>query len=81
VPAPAHRPDVRSAGKRYHFGWGSLSKKLAKELAAETIIPIHYEGWKHFRQGRDEAEREFAQEGVADRVRWLPIGVAETILI
>ena len=25
-----------------------------------TAIPIHYEGWKHFREGRDAAERAFA---------------------
>jgi L-ascorbate metabolism protein UlaG (beta-lactamase superfamily) len=42
-----------------------------------TVIPIHYEGWKHFRQGRESIEREFAKapEDIRGRVRWLPIGV------
>ena len=39
--------------------------------------PIHYEGWKHFRQGREAIEREFAKapEDIRRRIRWLPIGV------
>ena len=43
------------------------------------MIPIHYEGWKHFRQGREAIESEFAAapEDFRRRVRWLEIG-AET---
>jgi L-ascorbate metabolism protein UlaG (beta-lactamase superfamily) len=39
-------------------------------------IPIHYEGWKHFRQGRDAIEQRFAAAPAEfrERVRWLPIG-------
>ncbi len=46
-----------------------------------TAIPIHCEGWKHFRQGRETAERELAQapEDVRRRIRWLPIGAAVEI--
>ena len=41
-----------------------------------TAIPIHYEGWKHFKQGRDAIEREFASapEDIRRSIRWLPIG-------
>ena len=41
-----------------------------------TAIPIHYEGWKHFRQGRDAIERELAEapNELRGRLRWLPIG-------
>jgi hypothetical protein len=41
-----------------------------------TAIPIHYEGWKHFQEGRDAIEREFASapEDVRRRIRWIPIG-------
>ena len=37
-----------------------------------------YEGWKHFRQGREAIEEELAKapEDVRERFRWLPIGVA-----
>jgi L-ascorbate metabolism protein UlaG (beta-lactamase superfamily) len=41
-----------------------------------TAIPIHYEGWKHFREGREAIERELAgaPDDVRDSIRWLPIG-------
>ena len=41
-----------------------------------TAIPIHYEGWAHFREGREAIERELAgaPADVRDRIRWVPIG-------
>jgi L-ascorbate metabolism protein UlaG (beta-lactamase superfamily) len=41
-----------------------------------TAVPIHYEGWKHFREGRDAIERALAAAppDVRERVRWIPIG-------
>jgi L-ascorbate metabolism protein UlaG (beta-lactamase superfamily) len=50
--------------------------ELCGLLHAHTVIPLHYEGWKHFRQGRDAIERELATAPaeVRDSVRWLPIG-------
>ena len=53
--------------------------RVASELGLKTLLPIHYEGWKHFRETRADAEREFASAGIADRVRWLPAGVAERV--
>jgi len=50
--------------------------ELCESIGPRTAIPIHYEGWKHFRQGREEVEREFAAAPEAFRrsVRWLPLG-------
>ncbi len=45
--------------------------RVAREFELKTIVPIHYEGWKHFRQGRGEVERAFGEAGLAERVRWL----------
>jgi L-ascorbate metabolism protein UlaG (beta-lactamase superfamily) len=45
--------------------------RLAEDLGVETLVPIHYEGWKHFRQGRAEVEGAFREAGIEDRVRWL----------
>lgn len=41
-----------------------------------TVVPVHYEGWLHFRQGREAAEREFAAAParIRDAIRWLPLG-------
>lgn len=48
--------------------------RAARALNPRTIIPIHYEGWKHFREGRAGIEKEFAGAGLENRVRWLPFG-------
>jgi L-ascorbate metabolism protein UlaG (beta-lactamase superfamily) len=52
--------------------------ELCRLLRPRVAIPIHYEGWKHFREGREALERELARapEDVRRRFRWLPIGVA-----
>jgi L-ascorbate metabolism protein UlaG (beta-lactamase superfamily) len=52
--------------------------ELCHLIRPRTVIPIHYEGWKHFRQGREAIESEFARapKDIRRRVRWLPIGTA-----
>ena len=34
------------------------------------IMPLHFEGWAHFTEGRDVIERVFAEAGLADRLIW-----------
>jgi len=55
--------------------------ELCQLIRPHTIIPIHYEGWKHFREGRKAIERELADAPgeVRRRVRWLPIGEATDV--
>jgi L-ascorbate metabolism protein UlaG (beta-lactamase superfamily) len=50
-------------------------------VAPRTAIPTHYEGWKHFREGRAEVERELAAAPAAVResIRWLPIGAPASV--
>jgi len=50
--------------------------ELCGLVKPRTVVPIHYEGWKHFRQGREAVERGFAgaPAGFRESVRWLPIG-------
>lgn len=55
--------------------------ELCGLLQPDTIIPIHYEGWKHFRQGRDAARRVFGSSPVASRVRWLALGAPTEIAV
>lgn len=49
---------------------------LCRLMRPRTAIPIHYEGWRHFRQGRVAIERslERAPPEIAASVRSLPIG-------
>ena len=57
--------------------------ELCRLVEPHTVIPIHYEGWKHFREGRKEIESELADapEDVRKRIRWLPIGVATELAV
>jgi L-ascorbate metabolism protein UlaG (beta-lactamase superfamily) len=50
--------------------------ELCELVRPRTAIPIHYEGWKHFKQGRAAIEREFADapEEIRNSISWLPIG-------
>jgi L-ascorbate metabolism protein UlaG (beta-lactamase superfamily) len=40
-----------------------------------TIVPVHYEGWAHFSQGRADLEQSFKALGVESRLRVLDLGV------
>ena len=50
--------------------------ELCRLVRPRTVIPVHYEGWSHFQQGRESIERDLAQapEDIRRLVRWLPIG-------
>jgi L-ascorbate metabolism protein UlaG (beta-lactamase superfamily) len=55
---------------------GAEAVELLGLVKPHTAIPIHYEGWKHFRQGREGVEAELARapHEVRNSVRWIPIG-------
>jgi L-ascorbate metabolism protein UlaG (beta-lactamase superfamily) len=55
--------------------------ELCRIVRPRIAIPIHYEGWGHFREGRDAIERELASapEDVRRSIRWLELGRAETL--
>jgi L-ascorbate metabolism protein UlaG (beta-lactamase superfamily) len=57
--------------------------ELCGLLRPRTAIPVHYEGWEHFKEGRQAIERELARapEDVQERFRWLPIGSAVEITV
>ena len=50
--------------------------ELCSMVRPHTIVPVHYEGWKHFSQGRAEVEEAFARapDELRRALRWLPIG-------
>jgi L-ascorbate metabolism protein UlaG (beta-lactamase superfamily) len=57
--------------------------ELCGLIRPHRAIPLHYEGWKHFTQGRSAIEREFAGSPQAFRaaVQWLPIGSAVDVAL
>ncbi|MFA4928220.1 MAG: MBL fold metallo-hydrolase [Patulibacter sp.] len=55
--------------------------ELCGALDPTTIVPLHFEGWKHFRQGRSKAEAILGGSPLGDRIRWLPKGAAEKVAV
>jgi L-ascorbate metabolism protein UlaG (beta-lactamase superfamily) len=53
---------------------GAAAAKAAQALGCKTIVPVHYDGWEHFRESRAESERAFEAAGLTPRVRWLKKG-------
>ncbi|MCO1656371.1 MBL fold metallo-hydrolase [Pseudonocardia humida] len=51
--------------------------RLCEVLRPRAVVPVHYEGWSHFAQGRRAAEEQFARapRELRDALRWLDPGV------
>lgn len=55
--------------------------RIVRDLDPRVVVPIHYEGWKHFREGRGAIERAFVEAGMERLLRWPRAGHAERIAI
>jgi L-ascorbate metabolism protein UlaG (beta-lactamase superfamily) len=69
-------------GPLHYTMTGSEAVELCGLVKPHTAIPVHYEGWQHFTEGREELERAFAgaSEDVRRSVQWLPFGVGVEII-
>ena len=58
----------------------TLNSELATEatriLGACDVVPIHFEGWKHFTEGADALQRAFTEAGLIERLSLLRAGGA-----
>ena len=43
--------------------------EAARLLRHATVVPLHFEGWAHFSEGRDTLPEAFAAAGLGDRLR------------
>lgn len=55
---------------------GEEARRVAEHFAQAELIPIHYQGWSHFSEGRADIEAAFLGRPEAARLRWLPLGQA-----
>ena len=80
--APRRRAVPGHRAAALHDDRATTRSSCAPLLRPRTAIPIHYEGWTHFRQGRDAIERGSPprRAEIRERVRWLPIGVSRSEL-
>ncbi|MER6917878.1 MBL fold metallo-hydrolase [Streptomyces spiralis] len=44
--------------------------EAAQLLGARRVVPVHYDSWAHFTEGRDELVAAFTAAGLADRLDW-----------
>lgn len=49
-------------------------------LDPRYVVPVHYEGWAHLSQGRNEVISTFAAAGLGERLVWLAPGRPTTLL-
>lgn len=54
---------------------GVEAARLFKEIGADVLVPMHFESWMHFTEGREALVAAFEKEGVMDKVFWLEPGV------
>ncbi|WP_350275644.1 MBL fold metallo-hydrolase [Kribbella sp. HUAS MG21] len=57
--------------------------ELCRVLQPRTVLPVHYEGWRHFTQGRDTIEDAFATapSTIQRSLTWLPIGTPHNLTV
>ena len=53
--------------------------KIFHTLKPQTVIPIHYEGWKHFKETGAAAAKVFDATDIKEHIRWLPLGKAAEV--
>lgn len=52
---------------------------LAQAWPSARIVPLHFEGWRHFTEGRGEIEAAFSRAGLADRLVWCGPGLPQRV--
>ncbi|RYP41928.1 hypothetical protein DL767_000665 [Monosporascus sp. MG133] len=53
---------------------GRQAARLFRDIEADVLVPMHYESWDHFTQHEEELSKEFEEEGILEKVRWLKPG-------
>ena len=71
---------VREVGPAHLTFTADDAVEFARAFPRAAIVPLHYEGWEHFSEGRAEIARVFAAAGLADRLRWARAGERMTVL-
>ncbi|HVK27071.1 MAG TPA: MBL fold metallo-hydrolase [Nocardioides sp.] len=72
---------------RYLSGWlrytmdAREGAELVELVAPAHVVPVHYEGWSHFQQGREAAEAVLSRSPLADRITWLDPGQDTTLAV
>ena len=55
--------------------------RVVHTLKPHTAIPIHYEGWKHFKETGAAAGKVFEASDIREQIHWLPLGESTAVEI
>ncbi len=61
---------VRPAGEQPVTLTAEGAVEAARCMPEATIVPVHFEGWEHFSEGRADVERAFRAARLDARLRW-----------
>ena len=61
---------VSEAGPAHLTFTAGEAVTLARAFAPALVIPLHFEGWAHFTEGRADIEAAFVAAQLTDRLRW-----------
>lgn len=70
---------VRQVGPAHLTMTAEEGVRAARAFPDASNVPLHFEGWEHFTESRDEIMRAFAAAGLEERLRWLDPGVPQRI--
>jgi L-ascorbate metabolism protein UlaG (beta-lactamase superfamily) len=61
---------VRKVGDFHLTMTAAEAVETARAFPDAAIVPLHFEGWAHFSEGRPEITQAFAAAGLTSRLRW-----------
>lgn len=70
---------VREVGPAHLTLTAEEGVEVARAMPDAVIVPVHFEGWEHFSEGRAVIAKTFADAGLGERLRWLTPGTATPI--
>ncbi|KAI1846356.1 hypothetical protein JX266_007561 [Neoarthrinium moseri] len=53
---------------------GKQAAQLSRDIEADILIPMHFESWDHFTEGKAKLLEAFKEEGIIEKVLWLELG-------
>jgi L-ascorbate metabolism protein UlaG (beta-lactamase superfamily) len=66
---------VEAVGPHHLTLTGAEGVEVARTLTGARIIPLHFEGWRHFSEGREAIDAAFRGAGLEQRLFWAEAGV------
>ena len=72
---------VREVGPAHLTMTADEAVLAARTFAGAAILPLHYEGWEHFSETREQSAAAFRAAGLEHRVRWMEAGQPMTIAL